>query len=644
MNRRSAKPIFLVLGFLAILLAANLGILLGWVLPWMQNQPSSPPDAAANPAVSAKTPLPSLSATLPRATNASLNPPGGATAALPPANALSGLRQQGVIILSMSDGVNHHLFAYHPQYLPFTRLTNGAWDDIDPAISPDGSQVAFASRQNGYYDLFVLDLATGRQSRLTDTPAYDGAPTWSPDGQFIAYESYTAAGTQLFIQKVTDLKEPPVQLTAAPGQSFTPAWSPGGREIAFVSTRSGQEDVWLARLDRIDDRFVDISLSGTGRDRAPRWSPDGSKLAWATDTPGTDVLMLWDMKSPNSLARQVGNGDTPVWSPQGDALLAEIREPNLTSLAVYHVPDGDYIFPPNHIPGHLAGLDWKAGPVPDHIASFPVPLNAQKPAAALYQPALTVQAGLQKNRFALVPIKDVAAPYPFLQDSTDESFHALRQAVSRAVGWDFLGTLDNAYLPITTVSLPGMQDNWLYTGRAFDVIPAPLTAGWMALIREDIGGQTYWRVYVRCLSQDASMGAPLNQRPWDLSARYRGDPRTYDLGGDYGDIPDGYWVDFTALAVRYGWERLPAMINWRTYYQGAEFNTFVMREGLTWDAAMDQIYPNEAVSTPTPWYTLTPTITPTPTLYYQRLITPSITPTPTLTATLHPTLTLPRAP
>jgi len=183
--------------------------------------------------------------------------------------------------------------------------------------------------------------------------------------------------------------------------------------------------------------------------------------------------------------------------------------------------------------------------VPDHIAAFPVPLNAQKPSAALYQPILTVQSGLQKNRYALVPLKEIAAPFPYLQDSTDESFQALRQEVSHAIGWDFLGSLENAYLPITTPSLPEMQDNWLYTGRAFAVNPLPLPAGWMTLIREDIGGETYWRVYVRCLYQDASQGKPLNQRPWDLNARYRGDPRTYDLGGDYGPIPDGYWVDFT---------------------------------------------------------------------------------------------------
>jgi TolB protein len=169
--------------------------------------------------------------------------------------------------------------------------------------------------------------------------------------------------------------------------------------------------------------------------------------------------------------------------------------------------------------------------------------------------------------------------------------------------------------------------------------PAPMSASWLALIREDTGGQTFWRIYVRSLFQDGSHGKPVGQRPWDLNARYRGDPRSYDQGGEYGAPLEGYWVDFTELAARYGWERLPALINWRTYYPATLFGTFVYRDGLTWQAAMAQMYPPEAVSSPTPWYTLTPTVTLTPTLYYQRLITPSITPTVTLTATLHPTLT-----
>src|SRR5664280_1468213 len=68
---------------------------------------------------------------------------------------------QGVFFLSIADGGYFHLFAYSPQTLPLTRLTTGAWDDITPAISPDGHWLAFSSHRNGYWDLYRLDLLGG---------------------------------------------------------------------------------------------------------------------------------------------------------------------------------------------------------------------------------------------------------------------------------------------------------------------------------------------------------------------------------------------------------------------------------------------------------------------------------------------------
>ena len=190
----------------------------------------------------------------------------------------------GTIFFSMSESGYFHLFAYHPQYLPFTRLTQGAWDDITPAASPDGKRLAFASNRGGHWDLYVLDLASGDTSQVTDTPEYDASPSWSPDGQWLVYESYAplsegantgAEGVtptlpassstdnlDLFIRPVTKSSETvqdTIRLTNHPAADTSPAWSPNGRQIAFVSDRSGDEEIWLADLDRIDDRFQNVS-------------------------------------------------------------------------------------------------------------------------------------------------------------------------------------------------------------------------------------------------------------------------------------------------------------------------------------------------------------------------------------------------
>jgi TolB protein len=122
-----------------------------------------------------------------------------------------------------------------------------------------------------------------------------------------------------------------------------------------------------------------------------------------------------------------------------------------------------------------------------------------------------------------------------------------------------------------------------------------LDANWMAVTREEFNGATYWRVWLKCLDQTGACGEPMRTAAWDFSARYSGDTAAYENGGRLSTIPSGYWFDFTDLALRFGWERLPAQDNWRYYINGSLFNQFIFRQGLTWQQAMLELYPPEAL-------------------------------------------------
>jgi TolB protein len=555
---------------------------------------------------------------------------------------------QGLIVLALDDGANIHLFAYQPeetgsgQPLPLTRLTYGPWDDIEPSISTDGKTIAFASNRSGYWDIYLLDLGSGGITRLTDSLSYEGAPAWSPDNKWLVYEAYKNDNLELQIQSVASPDEM-IRLTNNAGADFSPAWSPGGRQIAFVSNQSGEDEIWLADLDKSEDqRFLNISQNPTGKDTHPAWSPDGNSLVWVSEQDGVRNLQVENFPPDGVMntapvpsdRKSLGSGDWPVWSTDGQTILTILQAPNNFYLSAYPAYYPGLALPTIELPGTVYGLTWGSISLASSIQTI-YEQAAQITPTPLYVPLLSTLPSNNGGRYQLSPLSGVQAPFPNLHDLTDESFQALRAQIANLTGWDFLASLENAYVPLTSPLDPGMGNDWLYTGRAFTVNSLPMNAGWMAVIRENYGIETYWRVYIRSLYQDGSSGIPLHDQPWDFNSRYGGDTTTYEQGGaEQSAIPPGYWVDFTAQAHAFGWDRLPSLVTWRASVPAARFNEFVLSGGNDWRSAMLELYPPEAMITPTA--VIPPTRTPTPTLRWYVSPTPTTTPTPRPTFTPGP--------
>jgi TolB protein len=552
---------------------------------------------------------------------------------------------QGLIILALDEGANIHLFAYQPeetgagQPLPLTRLTYGPWDDIEPAISTDGKTVAFASNRSGYWDIYLLDIGSGEITRLTDSLEYDGAPAWSPDNKWLVYETYKDENLELQIQSV-DTPDETVRLTNSAPADFSPTWSPGGRKIAFVSNRSGEDEIWLADLDKSEnERFLNISRHPTGKDTHPEWSPDGKSLVWVSEQDGVRNLLLQDFSPDGEMnvtqvpsdRKNLGSGDWPVWSTDSQSILTVVQTPNNCYLTAYPVYHPGLALPTIELSGTVYGITWGSISLAPSFQTLNEQIAHITP-APLYVPLLTTLPSDNGGRYQLSPLTGIQAPFPNLHDLTDESFQALRTRIANLAGWDFLASLENAYVPLTSPLDPGMGNDWLYTGRAFTVNSLPLDAGWMAVVREDYGIETYWRIYIRSLYQDGSSGIPLHDQPWDFNSRLSGDTTTYEQGGSLETaIPSGYWIDFTAYAHAFGWDRLPGLATWRASLPAARFNEFVLTGGNDWYSAMLELYPPEAMITPTA--VIPPTRTPTPTLRWY------VSPTPTNTPTTRPTFT-----
>jgi TolB protein len=523
------------------------------------------------------------------------------------------------------------------------RLTAGPWDDRDPAISPDGTRLAFASHREGSWNLYVLDLRSGETRRLTSGNAYKAKPNWSPDSQYLVFELYRHDNLDIAIISAQGGDVIPV--TGDPAADYQPTWSPGGRVIVWVSMRSGNPELWKMSLDNPNERqYVQLTNTPNVQESNPAFGSNGDIVVYTDASSPYDVIWGHSATDPSAPAFEAGQGLYPTWSPEGSSLASvEVQEngPDLVLVAPLSQKGMPQIAFRAEA-GHIRGLSWSgvhlADSLPQSLAQVSQVSDAPPWAEVISNP----QPAGADPPYGLVPIPNLAAADARLSDRVDEAYAGLRVTTARAVGWDFLNTLDDAVIDINAPPPPSLDFNsWLKTGRAFDIAQAAEQFGWVKISREDFGFHVFWRMWLLAAVQDGTEGEPLHAPPWNLAARYSGRPQPYDAGGEYsGVLPPGYFVDFTTLADDYGWTRVQAETNWRQFYPGIMYWRFEHRDGLDWLAAMREIYSAAAVATrtPVPSPTDTPTRTQTPT----RTITPTrtATRTPTATATRRPTITL----
>jgi TolB protein len=545
--------------------------------------------------------------------------------------------RQGTVLFSMVENGYSHIFAFTPGDATLIRLTSGSWDDTTPSLSPDGSQLAFSSQRNGYWDIYILDMKSGEIIPVTDSGDYDSSPSWSPDGNRLVFQTYTNGNFEL---NIADLTKKPVEITNITlndYNDFDPCWSPDGEDIVFISSYDNSPHLWIASVSDTQVQLEPVNVNAGQDPRHPAWSPNGIILSWSEMVDDRRTLVTWDTSTPSILPKALTEGDYPAWSPDGSVLFNIISRPNQSFLSGNSLPYGNLVYPVTSTLGRTEGLQWSRDNFQNPLPNWLV-ISQQQKLDALFQIVITPPPENIPNRYQVVPLPSVQAPYPMLHDLTDEAFQALRERLKAETGWDVLQNLESAFMPLSEVTDPGMDENWLYTGRGFSLNTVPMNINWMIITRESYGDQTFFHTYIRPLYQDGSMGKPVLHKIWNINARFSNDPTAYENGGvESISYPDGYWVDITDLTLRYGWERIEASPNWTTYYQGARFNLFVLRSGLSWKDAMLELYPVNIFITPTAQVqaTLIQTSTPIP----PKGKTPTALPNPTGTATRRPTWT-----
>jgi WD40 repeat protein len=185
------------------------------------------------------------------------------------------------------------------------RFDSGIVRSTDGGMSwqPWQVRIAFVSERDGNEDIYTMDGEGNDVQRLTDTTAGEENPAWSPAWTRLAFQSDRSGNWDIYSMRVDcdplgpgaeqdcDLR----QLTDDPADDLLPAWSPDGRYLAFVSSRDGNPEIYVMDADGAKQRRLTFNPTGDWR---PAWLPDSEHLLFVSGRNGNNDIYQLAVPSP----------------------------------------------------------------------------------------------------------------------------------------------------------------------------------------------------------------------------------------------------------------------------------------------------------------------------------------------------------
>ena len=262
-------------------------------------------------------------------------------------------------------------------------LTDTSFKKSRPDWSSDGAQIAFAADLNSgkkstpqQYDIFIMNANGSRQWNLTEHPAVDVSPSWSPDGKSIAFTSFRNNGLDIYTIEIASRKV--LRLTNN-AFSSAPDWSPDGKSIVYQRTFLGRgRHIYVMNADGSHERQLLRRLrqpqlgNTTIFSFSPRWSPDSEYVLYiegilepdATRIANHVIVVDKHGQTPKVLNfPQKWKVDAVCWTDDGEAILFAAVPNGLTNdvdifdIYKYRLRDGKITNISNH-PSDNWGMDW----------------------------------------------------------------------------------------------------------------------------------------------------------------------------------------------------------------------------------------------------------------------------------------------
>ena len=193
---------------------------------------------------------------------------------------------------------------------------------LSPSWSPDGQYLAYVSFEKGNSAIYMQDVATGSRELISSGTGINGAPSFSPDGSKMALTLSRTGNPEIFVRDMATGRTD--QITQHWSIDTEPVWAPDGRYIYFTSDRGGRPQIY--RVPPRGGNPERVTLQGDYNARASI-APDGRKIAVAQGRGNEYRIAVWDIETERFTILTPGKLDeSPSFAPNGSMILYATRE------------------------------------------------------------------------------------------------------------------------------------------------------------------------------------------------------------------------------------------------------------------------------------------------------------------------------